>query len=126
MHIRQFAQRLGVSERMVRHYERSGLLSPDRLENGYRVFSETDVLKAERIRDMITAGFSTRELRNFADCLDEAAVTAGTHPVQCVGRLEAKLQQIEATMAELALRRQTVVERLATARARLETDAAAE
>ncbi|WP_443066959.1 MerR family DNA-binding transcriptional regulator [Streptomyces sp. NBC_01261] len=30
------AERTGTNERLLRHYERAGLLRPDRLPNGYR------------------------------------------------------------------------------------------
>ncbi|WP_425285697.1 MerR family DNA-binding transcriptional regulator [Amycolatopsis rubida] len=36
MRIGQLAERTGTSERLLRYYERLGLLTEDRLPNGYR------------------------------------------------------------------------------------------
>ena len=114
--IQELARRIGVSERVVRHYEREGLLVPARQQNGYRSFVEQDVLKASLIRDMIDLGFSTRELRVFSDCFDADATGAPSgRPRECAQRLQLKLDQIDRSIAELEQRRSFVLARLATA-----------
>ena len=119
LRIKELARRIGVSERVVRHYERAGLLVPARQQNGYRSFVEQDVLKAALIRDMIRLGFSTRELRVFADCFDaDARGIPSSRPQKCAQRLQLKLAQIDRSIAALAERRRFVLARLATATAR--------
>jgi MerR family transcriptional regulator, copper efflux regulator len=107
MQIREAAQHLGVSTRALRHYEASGLLRPTRFENGYRNLSEADVRRAEWVRDLIAAGFSTRELRALITALDE-----GQAEPTCVGVLRDKLDQIDRLVEVLERRRRAVAERL--------------
>jgi len=74
MQIKEAAERLGIAQRMLRHYENSGLMDARRSDNGYRSYSEADLRCAGRIRDLIATGFSTREVRAMTACLsDEGA-----------------------------------------------------
>jgi DNA-binding transcriptional MerR regulator len=43
MRIGELSRRTGVNERLLRYYEEQGLLRPDRLPSGYRVYAESDV-----------------------------------------------------------------------------------
>ena len=72
MQIKEAADRLGLTQRRLRHYEQEGLLDIARSDTGYRVFTEADLRRAGRIRDLIASGFSTRELRKMSDCLSDA------------------------------------------------------
>ena len=42
----------------LRVYERRGLLEPDRTEGGTRLYSEADVDRLHRIRDLLAAGLN--------------------------------------------------------------------
>ncbi|MHB0953366.1 MAG: MerR family transcriptional regulator [Allorhizobium sp.] len=109
MRIQDAAIALQVSPRTLRHYEASGLLSPGRDVNGYRTYTAADLRRAERIRDMIATGYSTREILAIAPCLDDA--NAG--PCHgAVSGLEHKLEQIDRLIGELSQKRLAVVERL--------------
>jgi len=57
MRIKEAARRLGISERMLRHYENEGLLRPRRSENGYRWYDEADLRRVARIRISSRQGF---------------------------------------------------------------------
>jgi MerR family transcriptional regulator, copper efflux regulator len=107
MRIQQAAQRLGVSTRTLRHYEASGLLRADRLGNGYRDLSDANLRRAEWVRDLIAAGFSTRELRALVAALDAEPASA-----VCTGVLRDKLDQIERLIDILERRRVAISERL--------------
>ncbi len=48
MQAKEAAERLGISQRMLRHYEKEGLLQVNRTSNGYRTYSETDLRRAAR------------------------------------------------------------------------------
>ncbi|MEC7518569.1 MAG: MerR family transcriptional regulator [Myxococcota bacterium] len=116
MRIKEAAEKLGITERMLRHYEKEGLIEVCRAANGYRRYGEADLRRAARIRDFIATGFSTRELRRMADCLsDEGAgpCEAGVH------QLVEKLESIDRLRAELDDRRELVLARLASLRASL-------
>ncbi|WP_048645090.1 MerR family transcriptional regulator [Nitratireductor soli] len=116
MQIQDAATTLRVSPRTLRHYEAVGLLSPNRDGNGYRVYAPADLRRAERIRDMIATGYSTREILAIAPCLDDA--NAG--PCHgAVSGLKHKLEQIDRLIGDLAQKREAVVERLASLEASL-------
>jgi DNA-binding transcriptional MerR regulator len=69
LRIEAVAQRTGLTKRTIRYYEEIGLLSPSgRSEGGYRLFSETDVARLERIvalRD--SAGLTLAEVSELLD-----------------------------------------------------------
>lgn len=67
-----------VSVRTLHHYDRIGLLKPSlRMDNGYRVYSEVDLLKLQRIIALKFFGFSLSEikalLKNEKDALQPLA-----------------------------------------------------
>ncbi len=113
MLIKEAAEKLGISQRMLRHYETSGLMEVDRSENGYRFYSSHNLRRAERIRDFIAVGYSTREVRAMAACLSEGSAVACEGEVP---QLLKKLESIDRMRADLELRRQAVLERLSSAR----------
>lgn len=118
MLIKEAAKALGISERMLRHYEDAGLMSTERLENGYRRYSDVDLRRAGRIRDLIATGFSTREVRSMAACLSDE----GTGPCEGgITDLMKKLEHIERLKTDLDERRDAILARLAMFRENLST-----
>lgn len=109
MQAKEAAAHLGITQRMLRHYEKEGLLDVDRRANGYRHYGAAELRRAARIRDFIAIGFSTREVRAMAACL--ADENAGP----CEGGIEKmleKLAHIESLQADLEAKRALVQERL--------------
>ncbi|EAV44460.1 transcriptional regulator, MerR family protein [Roseibium aggregatum IAM 12614] len=110
MQIKEAAERLGITERMLRHYEKSGLMETRRSENGYRIYSAADLRRAGRIRDFIATGFSTREVRAMAACLSDE----GSGPCEGgIPQLLKKLEHIDRLSAELEAKREAILDRLA-------------
>lgn len=63
MNIGEAARTSGVSAKMIRHYEASGLLRPAaRRSNGYRDYGEVDVRELQFIRRARNMGFATAEI----------------------------------------------------------------
>lgn len=59
----QFAKLANVSERTVRYYDKIGLLKPSFvMENGYRQYSDLDLLKLQKILSLKHLGFSIEEI----------------------------------------------------------------
>ncbi|WP_037345152.1 MerR family transcriptional regulator [Sciscionella sediminilitoris] len=58
MRIGELCARTGTTPRMVRHYERAGILSPARESNRYRTFTEEDVELVLDTRCLLDAGLS--------------------------------------------------------------------
>jgi MerR family transcriptional regulator, heat shock protein HspR len=52
------AELSGTAIQNLRAYERRGLLSPDRTEGGTRRYSEEDVERLVRIRELLDAGLN--------------------------------------------------------------------
>ena len=91
MLIGELAARTGTSERLLRYYERVGLLRPERGPNGYRVYDEAAVETVERIRALLAAGLPTRVIRQVLPC-----TTAETTVAPCPGVLDALREQLAA------------------------------
>src|SRR5205085_12037518 len=71
--IEQVASRTGFTKRTLRYYEEVGLLPPTgRTEGNYRRYSEADIERLERIknlRDLL--GFSLIDIRELIEAEDE-------------------------------------------------------
>ena len=63
MNIGQAAEASGVSAKMIRYYEQTGLIrAADRKSSGYRDYSEQDVHVLQFIRKSRDLGFSVTEI----------------------------------------------------------------
>ncbi|HXA28472.1 MAG TPA: MerR family transcriptional regulator [Candidatus Angelobacter sp.] len=69
LRIEAVAQRTGLTKRTIRYYEEIGLLSPSgRSEGGFRLFSDADVARLERITALKdSAGLSLAEVAELLD-----------------------------------------------------------
>jgi DNA-binding transcriptional MerR regulator len=109
MYAKEAAQSLGITHRILRHYENTGLMTVERGQNGYRVYRAADLRRAARIRDFIATGFSTREIRAMSACLSDE----GSGPCEGgVALMKEKLMHIDRLRADLDERRAAVLERL--------------
>jgi DNA-binding transcriptional MerR regulator len=69
MRIGELAKRTGVASRMLRYYEEQGLITPRRLDNGYREYDEYLVDRVGKIKGLVDAGIPTRIVTNILPCL---------------------------------------------------------
>ena len=71
--IEQVAASTGLTKRTLRYYEEVGLLPPTgRTEGNYRRYSEEDIQRLERIKELRNLlGFSLSEIRELLDVEDE-------------------------------------------------------
>ncbi|MBL8788853.1 MAG: Cu(I)-responsive transcriptional regulator [Rhizobiales bacterium] len=66
MNIGEAAKATGLSTKMIRHYEGTGLLRPPvRTRSGYRVYSDEDVHTLHFIRRARDLGFSVRQMADL-------------------------------------------------------------
>lgn len=64
----------GVSQRMIRHYEKIGLIpSAARRESGYRDYSDADVHRLRFIANARDLGFPIEEIRKLLDLWSDRA-----------------------------------------------------
>ena len=65
-YVKDLAKLTGVSVQTLHHYDRIGLLTPTlRGENGYRVYSETDLLKLQQIIALKFFGFELSHIKTL-------------------------------------------------------------
>ena len=69
LQIGEVAERTGVTQRTLRFYEEKGLLQPpSRLEGGFRLYSEDDVRRVERIKRLQTLlGFTLADIKEMVE-----------------------------------------------------------
>jgi len=66
MNIGAAAQAAGVSPKMIRHYEQSGLIPrAARTASGYRIYGESEVHALRFVRRARVLGFSMKEIRDL-------------------------------------------------------------
>ncbi|MFJ2315474.1 MerR family transcriptional regulator [Glutamicibacter sp. NPDC087661] len=80
MRIGELANRAGVPTRMLRYYEEQGLITPLRLENGYRDYDEYLVERVLKIRRLLDSGVPTRIIRDMLPCLNDIGSTIVADP----------------------------------------------
>ena len=69
LQIGEVAERTGVTQRTLRFYEEKGLLRPpSRMEGGFRLYSEADVKRVEKIRSLQNLlGTSLADIKEMVD-----------------------------------------------------------
>lgn len=71
MRIGELSDRTGVPSRMLRYYEEQNLITPRRLDNGYREYDDYLIDRVGKIRGLIDAGIPTRIVTNILPCLGQ-------------------------------------------------------
>jgi DNA-binding transcriptional MerR regulator len=71
MRIGELAERTGVPRRLLRYYEEQGLITPQRLDNGYREYGEHLVDRVMKVRGLLDSGIPTRIIGDMLPCLDQ-------------------------------------------------------
>jgi DNA-binding transcriptional MerR regulator len=69
LRIGELCARTGATPRMVRHYERAGVLTPKRTANRYRVYDEEDVRTVEDVRCLLAAGLTLTESAQIIEAI---------------------------------------------------------
>ena len=65
MKIQELERLTGLERPSIRFYEKEGLLTPKRLENGYRDYSQEDVELLKKIKLLRRLGMSVEKIRNL-------------------------------------------------------------
>jgi len=112
LQIGEVAERTGVTQRTLRFYEEKGLLKPPtRMEGGFRLYSEADIQRVERIRRLQQLlGFSLAEIKEMVEAEEvKMQLRAEYRPDAALPQKRAQvLRAIEVTERQHALIRQKV------------------
>jgi DNA-binding transcriptional MerR regulator len=71
LRIGELSNQTGVPSRMLRYYEEQDLITPRRLDNGYRVYDDYLVDRVRKIRGLIDSGIPTRIVAAILPCLGQ-------------------------------------------------------
>ncbi|WP_346152030.1 MerR family transcriptional regulator [Nonomuraea recticatena] len=117
MKISELARKAGVSTKAVRYYESLGLVTPVRLDNGYRDYSADDLRRVREIRALTRLGISADQTRPFLECLDVGHEHADDCPSSLAG-YRAAIDELTMRIDALTERRTELIARLRSAAAR--------
>jgi MerR family transcriptional regulator, copper efflux regulator len=109
--IGEAAARTEVSAKMIRHYERIGLIPhAGRTFAGYRIYSDNDLHRIRFIKRARTLGFSIKEIAMLLDLWDDRGRAsadvkqlARQHAQALAGKIE-EMQAMQRTLDDLARR----------------------
>ena len=111
MNIGAAAEASGVSQRMIRHYEKIGLIpAPPRRDSGSRDYSPADMHRLRFIANARDLGFPVEEIRTLLELWsDRARSSAEVKALAAaradeLGRKAAALEAMRATLIDLATR----------------------
>lgn len=105
----QLARRTGITVRTLHHYDEIGLLRPsERSRTGYRLYTESDVVRLQQILSLRQLGFSLEEI---GACLREPGFT----PLQVVELHRARVREQIERYQRLGARLQALAEHLRSA-----------
>jgi DNA-binding transcriptional MerR regulator len=105
MKIGELAQRTGIPASTIRYYEKEGLLpKAQRGVNGYRVYQDNALERLDLIQLGQNLGLSLDAIRTVSALHGEALKDT------LLGKLDARLEEIDRLSAILAAQRKSVVE----------------
>src|SRR6185437_11414913 len=66
--VSEFAEKAGVTVRILHHYDRLSLLKPsERNRSGYRLYGERDLVRLQQIATLKFIGLSLKQIKNVLD-----------------------------------------------------------
>ena len=111
MNIGQASDASGVSQRMIRHYEKIGLIpAPPRRDSGYRDYGDADVGRLRFVAHARDLGFPVEEIRALLGLWQDRSRSSAdvkalaTARAEELGRKALALEQMRATLIDLATR----------------------
>lgn len=106
MNVKDVSRATGLPSKTLRYYEEVGLVAPARADNGYRVYSETDVHKLAFVGRARSLGFSLDDCRALLSLYEDrsrASADVKALAMDHVAQVDRKLAEM--TMIKSALQR---------------------
>lgn len=110
MRISELSRKTGASIRSLRYYELKGLLTSEREENGYRIYSQLMIERVKTIQFYLSLGFTTDQIEGILNCVMK------NREEQCDDVLplyEQKLAEIEEQLGTLQQLKSNLNDRIA-------------
>jgi Cu(I)-responsive transcriptional regulator len=111
MNIGQASEASGVSQRMIRHYEKIGLIpAAPRRDSGYRDYSDADLHRLRFIANARDLGFPIEDIRQLLDLWNDHRRSSAEVKALAMARADelqrkaAALEAMRRTLVELAER----------------------
>ncbi|HMB14378.1 MAG TPA: Cu(I)-responsive transcriptional regulator [Roseovarius sp.] len=104
MNISDVARETGLPPKTIRYYEEIGLIRPQRSDNGYRVFRDSDVHKLAFLGRARALGFSIEDCRTLLalyDDQDRASADVKRVAQDHLEQIEDKIAQLQSMQATL-------------------------
>jgi DNA-binding transcriptional MerR regulator len=114
VHISDLAAKAGVTVKAVRYYESQGLLRPDRQANGYRTYTEHDVMVVREIKALLSLGLTAEQTYPFIECLRAGNERADVCPASLTA-YRTRIAEVDQRIAELSDLRVRLTDLLADA-----------
>ena len=100
MNIGKASEASGVSERMIRHYEKIGLIpAPPRRGSGYRDYSDADVNRLRFVANARDLGFPIEEIGTLLSLWSDTGRSSGEVKALALARAEELHRKAEALEA---------------------------
>ncbi|MFJ1648548.1 MerR family transcriptional regulator [Streptomyces sp. NPDC088258] len=116
MRIGELARRTGVTTRALRYYEEQNLLTSERSDSGQRHYPEAAVDRIRVIRELYSAGLSSRTIAELTPCVVDGKAT-----LELLDRLAAERDHIDQHITDLTHTRDRLDSVIAGASATLRT-----
>ncbi len=104
MNIGTASDHSGLPPKTIRYYEDIGLVRPDRAQNGYRDYTQTDIHKLTFLHRARDLGFSIEECRQLLALYEDKSRASS----EVKAMAEQKVIEIDRKMQELQQLRQTL------------------
>ncbi len=106
MNIGIVARKSGLPPKTIRYYEDIGLILPDRLDNGYRSYSEADSEKLIFLQRARSLGFSIEDCRRLLSLYEDKNRASADVKAVAENHLEIidkKIRELESLKATLSV-----------------------
>ena len=106
LRIGELARRTGVATELLRAWERRyGLLAPSRTAAGYRLYSDGDVRRVTRMRDLVARGVSAAEAARTTLAQEAPSAASEIAPEAAAAELRDALDRLDDVAAHAAFDR---------------------
>lgn len=94
MEIKEVEKLLSVSRSNIRYYEKEGLINPERKENNYRDYSESDVATLKKILILRKLGFTVDEISS----MQKGEISLSQVATENILRLEKEINDLKGAL----------------------------